>query len=76
MAAAARWWTAALDADLSPGAALDDEAWLPLARHNAAHLPAQTRAGDIAARATAHPHSPDALLLLTRLAPPRPVARR
>ncbi|MEO3978967.1 hypothetical protein [Streptomyces sp. CAU 1734] len=81
--AAARWWTAALDAGLPPGAlaaagdfadtALDDTVWLPLARRSAAHTPAQTCAGDIAARAAAHPCDDDALFLaahlLTRPAP-------
>lgn len=77
LAAAARWWTAALDADLPPGAlaaagdfadtALDDTVWLPLARRSAAHTPAQTRAGDIAERAAAHPRDNDALLLTAHL---------
>ncbi|MFC8863261.1 hypothetical protein BCL80_11547 [Streptomyces avidinii] len=77
LAAAARWWTAALDADLPPGAlaaagdfadtALDDTVWLPLARRSAAHTPAQTRAGDIAERAAAHPRDNDALLLAAHL---------
>ncbi|MFJ4700463.1 hypothetical protein ACIP5N_22210 [Streptomyces sp. NPDC088768] len=83
VAAAARWWTAALDAGLPPGAlaaagdfadtALDDTVWLAPARRSAAHTPAQTCAGDIAARAAAHPREDDALLLaahlLTRPAP-------
>lgn len=58
------WWTAALDADLPPGAlagasgfatALTDREWLPLARRSAAHTPAQEDAGQIAERAVAHP---------------------
>ncbi|MFI7236966.1 hypothetical protein [Streptomyces cyaneofuscatus] len=75
--AAARWWTAALDADLPTGAlaaagdfadtALDDTVWLPLARRSAAHTPAQTRPGDIAERAAAHPYDRDALLLAAHL---------
>ncbi|MDP5315569.1 hypothetical protein [Streptomyces poriferorum] len=77
LAAAARWWTAALDADLPPGAlaaagdfadtALADTVWLPLARRSAAHTPAQTRADDIAERAAAHPRDNDALLLAAHL---------
>ncbi len=77
LAAAARWWTAALDADLPTGAlaaagdfadtALDDTVWLPLARRSAAHTPAQIRPGDIAERAAAHPHDSDALLLTAHL---------
>lgn len=77
------WWTAALEADLPPGAlaaagyftlsALTDEVWLPLARRSAEHTPAQTGADKVAERAAAHPRSPDALLLaahlLTRPAP-------
>ncbi|SCD32051.1 hypothetical protein GA0115243_100885 [Streptomyces sp. ScaeMP-e83] len=49
LAAAARWWTAALDAGMPTGAlaaagdfadtALDDTVWLPLARRSAAHTP-------------------------------------
>ncbi|MGW4268705.1 hypothetical protein [Streptomyces californicus] len=83
VAAAARWWTAALDAGLPPGAlaaagdfadtALDDTVWLARARRSAAHTPAQTCASDIAERAAAHPREDDALLLaahlLTRPAP-------
>ncbi|MFK0142468.1 hypothetical protein [Streptomyces murinus] len=83
VATAARWWTAALDAGLPPGAlaaagdfadtAFDDRVWLPLARRSAAHTPAQTCAGDVAERAAAHPFEDDALLLaahlLTRPAP-------
>ncbi|MFB6814476.1 hypothetical protein ACFCV8_08015 [Streptomyces sp. NPDC056347] len=84
VAAAARWWTAALDAGLPPGAlaaaagdfvdiALDGEVWLPPTRHSAAHTPAHPRAGGIAARTAAHPRENDALLLaaylLTRPAP-------
>lgn len=77
------WWTAALEADLPPGAlagagwftlsALTDEVWLPLARRSAEHTPAQDNADKVAARAAGHPRSPDALLLaahlLTRPAP-------
>ncbi|MEV5177973.1 hypothetical protein AB0L10_44875, partial [Streptomyces flaveolus] len=76
------WWTAALEADLPPGAlagagyfaaALPDEVWLPLARRSAAHSPAQKDAGRVAERAAAYPREPDALLLavhlLTRPAP-------
>ncbi|WP_405429650.1 hypothetical protein [Streptomyces anulatus] len=70
------WWTAALDADLPPGAlagaggfatALTDEVWLPLARRSAAHTPAQEDAGQIAERATAHPKNLDALRLAAHL---------
>ncbi|MFJ4700472.1 hypothetical protein ACIP5N_22165 [Streptomyces sp. NPDC088768] len=70
------WWTAALEAGLPPGAlagagdfvaALPDEVWLPLARRSAAHSPAQSDAGKVAARAAAHPREPDALLLATYL---------
>ncbi|MFD7859038.1 hypothetical protein ACFV6B_32855 [Streptomyces microflavus] len=70
------WWTAALDADLPPGAlagaggfatALTDKEWLPLARRSAAHTPAQEDAGQIAERAAAHPKNPDALHLATHL---------
>ncbi|MFE2046780.1 hypothetical protein ACFXAZ_38875 [Streptomyces sp. NPDC059477] len=77
------WWTAALEADLPPGAlagaggfahcALPDGLWLPLARRSAAHTPAQKDAGRVAERAAAHPGSPDAVHLaahlLTRPAP-------
>ncbi|MEO3978966.1 hypothetical protein [Streptomyces sp. CAU 1734] len=77
------WWTAALEADLPPGAlagaggfahcALPDGVWLPLARRSAAHTPAQKDAGRVAERAAAHPGSADAVHLaahlLTRLAP-------
>jgi hypothetical protein len=70
------WWTAALDADLPPGAlagaghfaaALPDQVWLPLARRSAAHTPAQEDAGRVAERAAAHPREPDALLLAAHL---------
>ncbi len=71
------WWTAALEADLPPGAlaaagyftlsALTDEAWLPLARRSAEHTPAQDNADKVAERAAAHPGSPDALLLAAHL---------
>ncbi|MFB6904871.1 hypothetical protein ACFCWB_11460 [Streptomyces bacillaris] len=69
------WWTAALDADLPPGAlagaggfatALTDREWLPLARRSAAHTPAQEDAGQIAERA-AHLKNPDALHLAAHL---------
>ncbi|WP_282108082.1 hypothetical protein [Streptomyces sp. RK31] len=76
------WWTAALDADLPPGAlagagdfaaALPHDMWLPLARRSAAHTSAQNGASRVAERAAAHPREPDALLLaahlLTRPAP-------
>ncbi|MCX4783882.1 hypothetical protein [Streptomyces sp. NBC_01264] len=77
------WWTAALEADLPPGAlagagwftlsAFTDEVWLPLARRSAEHTPAQDNADKVAERAAGHPRSPDALLLaahlLTRPAP-------
>ncbi|WP_329020286.1 hypothetical protein [Streptomyces sp. NBC_01601] len=81
--AATRWWTAALDASLPPGAlagagafadvALPDEVWLPLARASAEHTPAQEDADRVAERAAAHPASADAIVLaahlLTRPAP-------
>ncbi|MEK2495152.1 hypothetical protein WN990_36985 [Kitasatospora purpeofusca] len=70
------WWTAALDADLPPGAlagaghfadALPDEVWLPLARRSAEHTPALDNADKVAERAAGHPRSPDALLLTGHL---------
>ncbi|MFJ8078865.1 hypothetical protein ACIQ7Q_34245 [Streptomyces sp. NPDC096176] len=78
---ATEWWTAALEAGLPPGAlagaghfshTLTDEVWLPLARRSAEHTPHQIGAGDVAARAAAHPNNPDALLLLAHLLAPSP----
>ncbi|MEV7157271.1 hypothetical protein AB0N77_22030 [Streptomyces misionensis] len=47
--------------------ALEDAAWLSLARASAAHTPAQEHAGLVAGRAAAHPTSPDAIVLATHL---------
>ncbi|MET9779183.1 hypothetical protein ABZ023_33895 [Streptomyces sp. NPDC006367] len=88
LAAAARWWTAALDAGLPPGAlagarrlrrgAAGRGVAAP-ARRSAAHTPAQTCAGDVVERAAAHPRENDALLLAANLLtrpPSAPPVRR
>ncbi|MYR76568.1 hypothetical protein YUMDRAFT_06517 [Streptomyces sp. OspMP-M45] len=76
LAAVTTVWKAALAADLPPGSLagagyfahlpLDDEVWLPLARASTEHTPPDSP-GTTAERATAHPGSPDALVLTALL---------